>query len=76
MLTVGTAVRVKDGKKGRPKKWYIVKFDVGDDVLNDIAVLENEKHEQLTVSVDDVIPYPVKLGVAVDSNGNARPHGE
>ena len=60
MLTLGTAVRVKDGKKGRPKKWYIIQFTVGDDVMNDLVVLENEKHEQITVSIDDVVPYPVK----------------
>jgi hypothetical protein len=69
MFTLGTAVRIKDGKRGRPKKWYIIQFTVGDDVMNDLVVLENEKHEQITVGIDDVVPYPLRVGKLSDVPG-------
>ena len=67
MLTVGTAVRIKDGKKGRPKKWIIVQFMPADDAVNDLVVLECPKtHEQTMVNLDNVTVYPVKVSKPLD----------
>lgn len=62
VLTLGSAVRIKDGKKGRPKKWIIVQWIISeDDAVKDLVVLECMKtHVQTTVSVDSVVPYPSK----------------